>query len=150
MYAVLAETLDDPGRLQGLPAAGFVGEAGYALQLPRALNSGGAAATVELILADDVGGAKAGRLLSVRLDLVVSNLMAEDELTVELNGRSLADAPLQRTYETATYSGQRLSFDLLHSEATRPAHGSNTLVRRPRHTLPQFITITCSSSVSSW
>ena len=69
---MLAEALDDPARLQGLPTAGFVGEAGFALQLPRALNSGGAPATVELIIADDASGVKAARLLSVRLDLVCS------------------------------------------------------------------------------
>ena len=72
VYRVLAEVLDDPARLQGLPTAGFVGEAGFALQLPRVLNSGGAPATVELIIADDASGVKAARLLSVRLDLVCS------------------------------------------------------------------------------
>jgi hypothetical protein len=128
VYSVLAEALADPARLQGLPAADFVGEAGYALQLPRELRSSGVPATVELIIADDVSGAKAERLLSVRLDLVISNLMAADQLSIELNGCSLEHAPLQRTYENASYSGQRLSFDLLAMAETRPVHGSNTLV----------------------
>ena len=64
----------------------------------------------------------------MRLDLVVSNLCQADELSVELNGCSLAEAPLMRTYEVATYSGQRLSFELLHSAKTRPSLGSNMLV----------------------
>ena len=128
VYRVLAEELADPARLQGLPQQGFIGAAGYALQLPRALSCGGAPATVEMVISDDVRGAKALRLLSVRLDLVVSNLMEADELSVTMNGTSLAGAPLQRTYENATYSGQRLSFELLHSEDTRPVQGGNTLV----------------------
>ena len=127
-YRVLAEPLADPARLQGLPEGDDIGVARYPLQLPRSLTCGGAPATVELILADDVSGAGADRLLSVRLDLVVSNLCQADELSVELNGCSLAEAPLQRTYEVATYSGQRLSFELLHSATTRPSLGSNTLV----------------------
>lgn len=128
VYRVLAEPLDDPARLQGLPQDGIVGVAGYPLQLPRQLTCGGAPATVELMLSDDVSGAAGVRLLSVRLDVVVSNLMTADDLSVILNGHSLADAPLQRTYEVATYSGQRLSFELLHSPETRPSIGSNRLV----------------------
>ena len=67
VYSVLAEALADPARLQGLPAAGLVGEAGYVLQLPRELRSSGVPATVELIIADDVSGAKAELLLSVTI-----------------------------------------------------------------------------------
>ena len=81
VYRVLAEPLDDPARLQRVPQGGAIGVAGYALQLPRALTCGGAPATVELILADDASGAGAERLLSVRLDLVVSNLMGADEIS---------------------------------------------------------------------
>ena len=64
----------------------------------------------------------------MRLDIIISNLMTRDELTVELNGESLAGAPIQRTYEAATYSGQRISFELMHSVKTRPSFGSNTVV----------------------
>ena len=51
----------------------------------------------EQVVADDVA-AKAERLMSVTLELVVSNVMASDDLTIALNGHSLSSELLRRNW----------------------------------------------------
>ena len=49
------------------------------------------------MVADDVA-AKAERLMSVTLELVVTNVMAADEVTIALNGHSLSSELLRRNW----------------------------------------------------
>ena len=49
------------------------------------------------MVADDVA-AKAERLMSVTLELVVTNVMAADDLTITLNGHSLSSELLRRNW----------------------------------------------------
>ena len=51
----------------------------------------------EQVVADDVA-AKTERLMSVTLELVVTNVMAADELTIALNGHSLSSELLRRNW----------------------------------------------------
>ena len=60
-------------------------------------DSDGRPCCCEQVVADDVA-AKAERLMSVTLELVVTNVMAADEVTIALNGHSLSSELLRRNW----------------------------------------------------
>lgn len=76
-------------------------------------------------VADDVE-VSSDRVRQVRLLLDVYNLVTADNLTIELNGKSLAKESCLRTYESAIrpFRGQRLEF---HLKKVRPRKGDNVL-----------------------
>ena len=101
-------------------------DSGYDLSLPLELpaSEAGTKHTVPFQIADDPWG---DRVREVGLHLLVGNLVSADRLTITLNGRSLAEEPLTRSYPGGTrnaYNGQRLRFTL---ETVRPRKGENIL-----------------------
>ena len=80
---------------------------------------------VPFYVSDDIEG-KADRIKSVTLRMKVDNLMTNDTLSVNINGKSLADEPMSRDYghPFGPYAAQQLEF-YLHS--ARPSKGWNTL-----------------------
>ena len=100
---------------------------GYGSQLPLEIPSAdpGKRYSVPLFVADDVEASR-DRVRQVHLILDVYNLVTADKLTVELNGRSLADETCLRTFESRIrpFRGQRLEY---HLEDVRPRQGDNLL-----------------------
>ncbi len=80
---------------------------------------------IAFTLADDIEGA-ADRIRQVRLKINIADLVLADQLTVLLNGQSLAEETCLRSYglHIAPYVGQWLEFEL---KKVRPRRGQNRL-----------------------
>ncbi len=102
-------------------------EMGYDAALPIKIEAADPAKrySVPFYIADDIE-ASPDRLRHVRLKVHIANVVSADQLTVLLNGKSLAGEACRRrfSWHVAPYQGQILEFEL---EKVRPRQGENTL-----------------------
>jgi hypothetical protein len=102
-------------------------EMGYGAALPVKIPSADAAKRypVPFHVADDIAGS-AERIRQVSLRLEINNLVSADQLTILLNGKSLAGETCLRDYgdRVAPYESQWLEF---HLRQVRPQKGRNLL-----------------------
>ena len=100
---------------------------GYSLPLPIEIApaDAGTAHEIEMVIADDIEGSE-NRIREVRLKMLIVDLLADDRLTIRLNGESLENEPCRRGYGSPinAYWGQWIEFVL---EGVRPRKGSNVL-----------------------
>ena len=100
---------------------------GYETPLPLEISSSdtGTRHGIPFYVADDIE-ANTDRIRQVTLKVNIKDLVSADEITVLLNGESLANETCRRDYgsEVNAYSGQWLEFDLV---GVRPRKGQNLL-----------------------
>lgn len=100
---------------------------GYDLPLPVEIahDDAGTSHEIDFYVSDDVEGDK-DRVREVRLKILIADLLADDRLTIRLNGESLENELCRRDYGSFfnAYWGQWLEFVL---EGVRPRKGRNVL-----------------------
>ncbi len=102
-------------------------ELGYEAHLPLEIVSADPARhyTIPFSIADDIEQSR-DRIRRIQLRIRIDNLVTDDQLSIRLNGNSLAREMCRRDFGNlhAPYEGQRLEFELTES---LPQRGLNTL-----------------------
>ena len=101
-------------------------EMGYHLPLPLEIaHDDKSRHDIPIRIADDIES-NADRIKEIRIKILVVDLVTDDDVTFELNGKSLEHELLRRDYGSLinAYWGQWLEFIL---EGVRPSKGENTL-----------------------
>ena len=102
-------------------------QVGYSLPLPIEIDPTdiGTSHEIGLTISDDIEG-RVDRIREVRLKILIADLLADDRLTIQLNGESLENEVCRRDYGSTinAYWGQWLTFIL---EGVRPRKGQNVL-----------------------
>ena len=93
------------------------------LEIPE--TDSGTPCTIPFTVADDIEG-NADHIREVRLKINITDLLADDRLTIRLNGRSLENEPCRRSFLNYidAWMGQWIEFTL---EDARPCKGRNVL-----------------------
>jgi len=101
-------------------------EMGYHLPLPIEIaHDDTSRHDIPIRIADDIEG-NADRIKEIRIRMLIADLVTDDDVTFELNGKSLEHELIRREYGNSidAYWGQWLEFML---EGVRPNKGENTL-----------------------
>lgn len=105
----------------------YTEQVGFSLPLPISIEpeESGKRHDIPFMISDDPT-ADVGRIREISLKIRIMDLLADDRLTISLNGESLEHESLRREFgrEIDPYCGQWLTFLL---EGVRPAKGGNTL-----------------------
>ena len=100
---------------------------GYDLPLPVEIahDDTGTSHDIDFYVSDDIEGDH-DRVREIRLNILIADLLADDRLTIRLNGESLENELCRRDYGSFinAYGGQWLEFVL---EGVRPRKGPNVL-----------------------